>query len=262
MSHDAHTPTGRVPGGPPPHQQLDAYLDGLLVGAELAEFEAALASDPALRDAVEAQEQIDRSLSRLFHRADPVPLPDAPEAAPFILPATTPTRAAAAPWLSRHRWLAAAALLVIAVSGALIARTVNRSEWMAEYRGLVNAADVYERKVSTGFSPDWVCKDDAEFLENTRELLGEEFLVASTGDVKVVGWSYYEPVMSKDTILLLTRVECREVLLVMDRKSKDRRFNLPEDSGLRDFQRVVGDVVIHEITPFEHPRVLPLVARR
>src|SRR3954451_21802845 len=45
---------------------LDAYLDGQLTGAELAVFEARLASEPALAARRDAQRRIDRGLRGLF----------------------------------------------------------------------------------------------------------------------------------------------------------------------------------------------------
>lgn len=77
MSHDAHHPTagaGPSGGGADPRELLDAYLDGMLEGDELARFESALQADAELRAEVDAQRSINASLSRLFHRAESLTL--------------------------------------------------------------------------------------------------------------------------------------------------------------------------------------------
>lgn len=272
MSQDAHHPTGGDAAGLPgePWSMIDAYLDGMLEGDDLARFERAMAEDPSLQAEIEAQRRIDTSLTRLYQHADPIKLPpESVQTAPSLRLTEEPAHAAAAPAAKKQNFLTrpfsplmsvAASLLIVGLISLFVTGVIDPGAWFSN-KGLVSPESVYQSKVATGFIPDWVCTTDQQFVENTRDLLDEPFLIRSTGSVEVVGWAYYSPVLSRKTIILLTRVEGKEVIVVMDHKENDRRLRLPRTTGLHDFSEVVGNAVLHEITPFDAPRVLPLVER-
>lgn len=275
MSHDAHNPTSGAPGSRDPRQMLDAYLDGMLEAADAAAFEKALADDPALRAEVEAQRSIDTSLSRLFHREAPIsfagPIPDEPTVSATTQLKLVGTEATPAPpelkkaWFAKSisPWSAVAAVLVFAtIAGLYLGGVIDPDKWIRGGESLVAANDVYKRKVENGFEPDWVCETDEQFIKNTTDMFNEPLLIRSTDAVKIVGWSYYEPVLSKSTAILLTVVDGKEVIVVMDKKENDRKLRLPKSSGLNEFSQVIGNAVLHEITPFDSARVLPLVERK
>jgi hypothetical protein len=256
---------------------LDEYFDGVLTGEDLAAFERALAASPELRAALEAQRSIDASLARLFHRSGPVALPgqaDPPTVAPPMLrltgeggPGAAPAATGAAATVGRlsrpiSGWWAAAAVMVFGVlAGLYVTGVINVDRWRAG-PSLIAADAVYKRKVENDFRPDWVCANDEQFIANTKSMFDEPLLVQSTDGVEVVGWSYYEPVLSSKTAILLAKVDGKEVIVVMDRKENDRKLRLPASSGLHDYKQVIGNVVMHEVSPFDRPRVIPLVQRK
>ncbi len=286
MSHDAHNPGGGTPPPPPrdPQEMLDAYLDGILEGQDLALFEHALDQNPSLKAAVDAQQSIDDSLSRLFHPAEPFVFrgeaaaqtaPSAP--APTLttpalklatgdngaLPRVKPKRPSGLFAKPVSPWSAVAAVLVFAtLAGLYITGVIDPAKLLGPSQRLVAPEVVYERKVNTGFTPDWVCETDAQFVKNTTDYLGEPLLIRSTDSVEVVGWSYYEPVFSNNTVVLLAKVDGKEVIVAMDRKVHDRTIRLPKSSGLHEFHQVIGNAVLVEVSPFDTPRVLPLVERK
>ncbi len=278
MSQDAHNPTSG--GGSHPADLLDAYLDGMLEGDALAAFEQTIAADPALRAEVQAQRSINASLSRLF-QAEPMTLRaelngDAPVtiAAPSQSP-TPPLRlvgaeeaAPTAPVKTGRLgkpispWYGVAAVLVFGViAGLYVAGVIDPQKWF-NAPGLIEPHVVYERKVKTNFLPDHVCTTDEEFIKYTKDWLGEPLLIRNTDSIKVVGWSSYEPVLSTGTSILMATVDGKEVILVMDRKKNDRKIQPPKSTGLHDFSKEFGDVIVHEITPFDSPRILPIVEQK
>jgi hypothetical protein len=284
MSHDAHNPT---PSSPPP-ERLDAYLDRLLPDDERDAFEHELANNPALRAEVDAQRSIDNSLTRLFRRADPISLPDrsngtvhATSKPSRTLPQPPATRAIQSPGartaedddtprarlplaqrpIPPRALLAAAALIALTCAGLYWSGTISPRKWVQPAETFLSPDALYERKVSSGFNPDWVCETDEQFIKTVKDAWGEPLLIRSTDAVKVVGWSYYEPVLSSDTLVLLTKVDGLEVIVVMDHKGHDRSISMASCSKLQHFRRVFGDVVMYEITPFYESRVLPLVER-
>lgn len=264
MSQDAHHPVGNGPL-PPGWDRIDAYLDGELQGPDLSAFEVALASDVALQAEVNAQRSIDESLARLFERDDPVPLPAGAVAStlgesPLRLVGDPAGPAVeAAPRRRPRVWWAAAAMLAAACVGLYVTGAIDIARLFDARNSVIGPEVVYERKVRTGFLPDWVCENDEQFIQVTRDMWGESFLVSSTDDVKIVGWSYYEPVLSAQTAILLATVNNKQVIVAIDRKDNDRSVTLPSSSGLKKYRKVVGNLVFYEISPLDEPRVLPLV---
>lgn len=282
MSQDAHTPTPTGPPNPPSgdaRELLDAYLDGMLSGDQLARFERALAADSALRAEVDSQRSINNALVKMFDApagfklrnrtpgAGTVTI-EAPKPAPALKLGGTPAdappaRTVTVPRGIRPFWAAAAAIVLVGGAAMYYTGVIDPAAWLTGGQKFVAAADVYERKVRTGFNPDWVCETDEQFLQNTTDMFGKALLVRSTQDVKVVGWSYYEPVLSEITAILLTTVDDQKVIVVMDKLANDHTLKPPPaSSGLKQFRQEFGGVVMYELTPFDKPRVLPLVEQK
>lgn len=277
MSHDAQHPTS-----PSPTDRLEAYLDGALTGEDLAAFQRELAANPALRAEIEAQERINDSLGRLFARDAAVRLPgdatitvadDPPTALPTAQSAPalrlagsqaaqaapTPVPATARRSLRSNVLVGIAAMLALTFGGLYVTGWLGPADFFGSSRPVVQPWQVYERKVSTGFNPDWVCENDEQFIKVTNDLWGESLLARGTDLIQIVGWSYYEPVFSASTGVLLTKVEGTPVIVVMDRKEKDRKLRIPESKGLQLFREEKGNVVLYEVTPYKEPRVLPVI---
>jgi hypothetical protein len=279
MSQDAHSPTSGSP--PPPPELLDAYLDGMLDADALAAFERAIAADPVLRAEVDAQRSINASLSRLFQtepmalRADlngdataTIAEPAQPAAPPLRLVGAEEAAAPSRPKTSRlakpiSPLYGVAAVLVFSVfAGLYVAGVIDPQKWFNPSAGLIEPHVVYARKVQSNFVPDHVCTTDEEFIKYTKDWVGEPLLIQNTDSIKVVGWSSYEPVFSAGTTILMAKVDGKEVILVMDRKKNDRKIRIPKSTGLHDFSQEFGDVIIHEITPLDSARILPIVQQK
>lgn len=232
------------------HQQLDAYLDGLLPAAERAAFEQAMRSDEALRAKVDRQRAIDESLRRLFAHADFDAAARASANGRGAWPATggLPARAALTRRL-RPVLLAASLALVAGVSW------LGWSWWRAAHPptlavGVARSADeLYRAQVAAGFKPDWKCETDEQFADAVRKRFGRALLVAPSADVAVLGWGRANSVISPGSALLLIRDKGEPAIVIVDDVRRDRAPALDPSSGLRMQRREVNGVVLYEVSP-------------
>lgn len=270
MSHDrAH-----LKGTPP--EWLDLYLDDLLEGEDRARFEAEMERDAALREQVALQRRIDLSL-RSQAAFDPATLRfDAPANAGASsvasdgarrleplepLPRTASIQPAQPRRLGggRWTWYGVAAALLLSAAGLY-----RYTTGVPEEIKFVDPAALYARMQATGFTPEFVCKDDAEFAGAVSKRLGSGLLVSQAPGLNVLGWAYGQDysgrIVGPDTLVLMTRLdEKHNVLVLMDKLSSDRHLCLPQSTGLHLFRREVGKLVLYEITPLSEPRVLDRV---
>lgn len=270
MSHDH----ARLKGTPA--EWLDLYLDDLLEGEDRARFEAQMEQDATLREQVALQRRIDLSLKSQA-TFDPSKLrfdapgragaaSVAPEKARSFgplepLPRTAPVQAERPRKIGpgRWRWYGVAAALLLSAAGLYRYATGGPDEVK-----FMEPAALYARMQATGFTPEFVCKDDAEFAGAVSKRLGSGLLVAQAPGLNVLGWAYGQDysgrIVGPDTLVLMTRLdEKHNVLVLMDKLSSDRRLCIPKDTGLHLFRREVGKLVLYEITPLNEPRVLERV---
>lgn len=162
------------------------------------------------------------------------------------------------------RWmgLAVAAGLAIAAGG-------GAGYWWfvigtaAPYR---QPAEIYQAQAGNGFTPEWVCTTDEEFVRTVRDRFGEPGLLPmATMGVEVIGWAYNTPVLSNRTATLMTRVDGREVLVLIDSAEKDVNLRRAGEAmgapGLNLFKRRLGGLVLYEVTPLDSARVIPAFVR-
>lgn len=240
---------------------LEKALDGVLTGAEAAEFDAAVAGESRWRDEWErartAQQQVDRSLRTLFAP----PVMEAIEIAGTLGPTVGPERVKAR---GAGRWMRTVGLALAAglVLCAGVAAYVMLSGDDARPRPTLTAS--YAQQVAGGFVPGEVCTDTDAFaawtLKNYGVALAPALVVGGNGGkVEYVGWSY-DRTISTYTGVLLAKVEGRPVTVHLERAEAQRKFGRPREggaAGLRVFSREVGGVVLYEVTPLEEARVLP-----
>lgn len=221
-------------------EHLERYLDGLMQPGERAQFERELAESASLREQVELQGRIDAGLRRLME----------PGAA---LEASEEVVVVGRLW--RPAWVAAAAVIaVVAAAGWwLMTRPPSGPDPLeAEYRQIVAA----------GFEPHVVCTTDEQFRDWVYNKFGEPLQPRpDRGGVQYVGWNSSR-VLSSYSGLLLARAEGAESVVLIDRTiSEDKRLPRPADPGLHQYRRVVGGLVLYEITPLDHPAVLDSLMR-
>jgi hypothetical protein len=243
---------------PPQDNLLDLYTDGLLSGPERLAFERRLELEPELRDALELQRRMDTSLRRTFV-APPAPQAPAPPAA-------------AMPWLQRmrrSRLMAAAAVLLIALGAWRVFeffRAQRHPELVQERypdQRLVQLPmdKVYRVELDRGFKPQWICKDEREFVTTFWHKLG----IGATLDPLPAGRQSlglsFTPSVSPDTVGMLGRVDGAPVMLFVDRLDRDCAQTL-SDGGLKLFRREVGALVIYEVTPLDRPSLMEHIRPR
>lgn len=251
--------------------RLEHYLDGLLTGEDLRTFERELAASVELRAHVEMQRRADTAMRASLSPPTAIALPSldaAVRAADSSAPPEPIKITAARAAQPRHplhftRWIGYAAAAVIGIAGVLWwSSTVPNPE----ARRVLTAMEVFRETEKTGFKPVFVCKDDAEFAATVKGRFGTPLLVAAQQGIAVLGWAYSDSydadIITKNTLVLMARVDGKEVLVFMDRAGAFDRTT-PRELGLGDrpdgrrlFKRTLDGLVLYELTPFETPRVL------
>lgn len=236
---------------------MDAYLDGRLNDAEQTAFERIVGDDPEARADIELQRRIDAALRREF--APPVEMPTLwTNGQTFPAGQLSPPDDTVRRFPSRPAWVwAFAAVLALAVTaGVYLALMSSPPTVTPIVRQRESFVEVRERLLANRFEPDWVCEVGPKFAMSVYWRLGQPLLVGAVpSGVNILGWSYCNA-LSPETMVLLTRVDDRPVVIYVDRKEYDRPQSAPE--GLRLFRGEVGDLVLYELTQAESPSVLPL----
>lgn len=254
---------------------INAYLDGLLSVDELAAFEARLAEDQDLRQHVDWQRSIQQRLkasvnldqlresirSKVETNASPL------QHAPQTQPEKIAESAKAAPIFRiqtlLYAGLAAAAAVVISV--AISEYTDQTAPSGRVYPELlpISPATAYDSLVAGGFKPYEVCTRE-EIPDWTEKKLGLRLAARELpSDVVLVGWTYGYYIngilLGNDAGILLSRVEDREVVVIIDHKDHDRDLTQTGSEIIQGFRSELGDLVLYEFTPFAEARILPLL---
>lgn len=242
-------------------QRLDAFLDGLLSGAEADEMRRLLAENEQLRAAAESQARIDAGLRQAFTP------PAAREVLARVLAARAAGKQAEEPRILRPFWasraFAAAAVILIAVAGGTsyylwsASQAVFSGSSRYEVREL---AQVYRDEVRSGFTPLWECRDVEVFRRTFVQRLGAPLaFVAVPSNAGVWGLSYAATPLSRDTIEILAKLDDTPIVVFVDKAERALPEMPAAPSGLRIFKQVSGPFVMYEITPLSEAKVLPLL---
>jgi hypothetical protein len=229
--------------------RIDAYLDDALSPAERAAFEQEASSNPALRDELALQRRIDGRLRGMF-----VP-PDAPQIPGEVSPAI-------AGRLRLPVWLRVAAILAIAAVGAWLA--VSRP-WQGPRKPALSAHSADEAMKflvsDEQFKPVWVCGDDKQFAEFTRDKLKVPFLVRPEAGVQIVGWTYEPGLFARKGQVLLARADGKQVIVAMAPEAEDRTMHTDPGSPLHITRNLYKGVVMYEISPLDHPVIVNAITQ-
>ena len=222
--------------------RLIAYVEGQLSADDRARFEQELAASSHLRGQLELLRRIDRSMADQL--APPgeirvelgVPAPKA---------------------LGWRRWTG--------LAGAAVAASILMAlAWMyfavPDRPQRLTVSALYHSHLAGGFVPDWVCKDDAEFIDTTRKAFGVPLLAKTEGDVQIIGWSGYgdrlaDLGLSPSAREILARVNGREVIVLIDKPVPARPPKV-DSTSLNIFERRIGDIALYEITPLDKPAAI------
>lgn len=268
---------GHLPEPPSPELEdlIEAYVGGRLDPGAATAFEIDLERDPELRAHVEMQRRIEASLGRLYaddELGDALPTSVASDPAPALRLAGSPGQApppdARGSWsgasparalpIQRLKWYALAAAVVLGFGGVWSAYIHLTTP---SFETFISPAELYATMEQRGFAPEFVCTTDPEFAATIADRFGQGLLVAATPAIQLVGWAYgnvYEGTMiSPNTLVLLTKVDGEDVVVLIDRANADRSLPDPApETGLGLFRRRIGDLVTYEITPRSAPAVV------
>lgn len=229
---------------------LEAFADGRLDGNERGDAERLLSENPEAAEIVRSLAEADAAVRRLFDpptEFDPALGAESVASSGRAYVAGSVVAGGRRPWV---RWALAAGLF-LAACGAYVANFV-----------LVTSPDsLYGEFVAAGFEPAWKCKDQQEFLEYSRARTGGEFLVAEAPGVQVLGWDSGNDLVGETTVSLWSRADGRPVVVFIDRAADDHTVRLRPFSGLHLHRGQLGETVFYEVSPLDHPVVLPLVHR-
>jgi hypothetical protein len=159
------------------------------------------------------------------------------------------------------RYGAMAASLLVGVMGVwLIWQQVKPDPTASLIVGpppIKTAAAYYNTELARGFEPDWVCANDQEFADTFRQRLGQAMVLKEMpAGSKMLGLDY-APVLTPLTIALLATVDDQSVMVLIDRLSADNPELINADcANLQVHRRVVGSLVLYELTPLPQARVL------
>lgn len=232
---------------------IDAYLAGELSGAALAAFEERVRTDAALRAELDAQRGLDDAILRAF--APPAQLAGtAAKSGPVLATIGRSTR---------RLWMGLAAS--VAIVGVLAA--VYFLKPPSDPRGPRSPGQVYAAVLKGGFVPPVVCPNDPElFAQLVQNRLGVKLVptLAADSGITLTGWGYsnhWGTPLGPGTLVLLAERGPDKIIVIMDRLRNDKPLADPK-KGVSMFRKVAGDLVLYEITPLDHPILLPTLESR
>lgn len=219
------------------NQLLDAAIDDP-AGAE--RLHAALAEDPELRSAYELHLRIVRRLQGLV-AAPETPSCPAGARAPIAMPR------------SRLPLLAgiAAAVLLATLAGWWFFSSPSRVPEDPTRR----LAAIHARAKLGGMQPRWKCENDEEFAATTRDRLGQALLVTPRDGLILLGWDY-DYLFSDQTCVLLVKSDNDDVVIAMDHAAMERPIDPAKLPGIGVHRRVIGGIVLYELSGSPTPLVL------
>jgi hypothetical protein len=239
--------------GPNPQSLIDSYIDDALTPAQRHAFEQQLRASPALAEQIELQHRIDDSLRRLFA------VPSAPSL-PAIIVAPAPQDSPSLSFMRRYGLYIAAAAAILLAFGFLL---INLQPAPPPLRPYIIAKTTlrgqYQAELNAGFEPAVVCTTPDQFQEWVDTNFQQSLRPAETSEaIRLVGWSY-SPIVSNYSGILLAFVDDQPVVVVLDRL--DRLDNPPNtgEGPQHIFEKQVNGLILYEITPFDQPRILPLL---
>lgn len=237
-------------------EQLDLFLDGQLAGEPLAAFERALASDASLRDRVERQRAINDSVRRTFRPTVAI----GPELAERLKALGANTSAMNDPPAPIKVDFGGRWRLVKFAAAAIVLITLSIAAWQMNMPtgggGLprTDLAELYQKAVEGGFKPAFVCTTDHEFATTIADRFGQPMLVAAAPNIELIGWAYgpnYKALtLTRDTLVLLAKVDQKPTLVFIDRRDKATRPpKFSRTGGLSMHKKELGDLIMYEVIP-------------
>ena len=237
---------------------FERHLDGLPIASDRESSLAALRSKPERQRQERLQEEIDDGLRRLFKFETPsgesivATLENKNNAQPPLLSLAGSRR------LSRFRFLAlAAASLLFVATLSLLWPTGRRDDGYSAARPL---ADLYRSAVESGFEPSYECHEPERFADTFERRQGKALkLLPMPQGSRMLGLAFTGG-LSRNTTAMLAYVDDRPVMVFVDQAKNDDKAIASADGALRVFRDERDGLVYYEVTPFDEPKVTPLLA--
>lgn len=173
--------------------------------------------------------------------------------------ASSKTSPASKTWAtpSKSTWQLVGACLLVIASGGMIWVGANWNTWMRQLRDAapMSLAEIYDRNVSCGFTPDLLSEEPTDFPTVFHRRHGVALkLRPMPSEIEILGLASMGGLSAKTTTLLC-RVEGSPVMVFVDSKQDDCKRVGKLDAGLYSFRREIGSVVLYELSPFDAPRI-------
>lgn len=239
---------------------LDAYLDGLLSPDARSTFESELHRSPVLQQQIAIQRVLDDRLRSLFTAPAIDRILSSALASAEAHPPEASPAAARKPRAFRTVLTLAAGLAIAAIAIYRIGGFLNKPA--ADGRYFRNNPETmegfYHRKIAEGFTPEWKCEDDQEFIRSFRHQLFQPLVLMTPPAGHSMGGLGYANILSKYSMYMLAHVGDDRVVVFVDRLDADRNLPPLSDPRLKRFRREIGELVLYEVTPLDEPRFLEL----
>lgn len=249
---------------------IEAHLDGRLDAEQQAQFDQLCRNFEAVRKELALQQAVDQSLKRSFNPPEKNPQQVA------VVPAAEAgaVAEAAAPAVKAKRFsrafigIAAAVVLLIGGGGGwLYWRTLNPvlETRFPPPRPRLTLAQLYQKAKDKDFQPEWVCKDDKQFITTFYWKLNHALAMTSLpADVKSWGLTYALVAGSKShqVVLATGKIDGRGIMVLVDNVEKDQGQSLDPAHGLHLHKRKLEHLVLYEVSPLAKPLFLHLFEER
>jgi hypothetical protein len=249
-----------------PRQSIDAYCDDQMPADMRARFEEQIVHEPALRDAIARQREIDQSLKRMF-------TPALGAGADAILAQLTPQHAAsngkvhyAQQPVSRRKFvrmpLAIAAALVFLLCGPFAIwntwETFHQPKSIGDPKPVRPLDVAYREEVKNGFNCDWECKSQSEFGAYFAAGFSQPLVMKDPpAEIVPVGLKYTGGI-TPNTLTYMAKVQGQPVMVFTDKIESDSGQTLANPKGLHIYKRTIGPLVLYEVSPLDHSTLLDL----
>ena len=262
---------------------IDAYVDDQMPRETRLRFEEQLAREPALRDAVARQREIDQSLKRMF-----VPAAGAGVGAgagagaeailsqlnqQLVVPAANGKvpHAQSVPRNLQHPSARRFVRMPLAIAAALVFLVCGPfaiwNAWETFHQPKPAVYDVkpvrpldiaYREEVDKGFKCDWECDSRDEFGAYFAARFGQPLVMQDVpAGIANIGLKFTGGI-TPDTLSYMAKVNGQPVMVFTDKIEADHGQSLSDAKGLHLHKRTVGPLVLYEVSPLDKPTLLDL----
>ena len=236
--------------------QLDAFLDGQLSPDEMRAFEEQTRNSDIASE-IQRQTRIDDSLRRLFRPSVPS-VSEVDELLSGSNHTSRPSSQVTRPIWRRRRWIAALAIAG-AVGWVIVAVQFRGGERPPPFFVSQPLTQIYQATVAQGFEPYYECREPDRFAYTFEQRQGiPVHLDPMPSGSRMLGLSYSGG-LTRDTTVMLCRVDEQPVMVFVDRVSADQpnAATANQTDGLHIHRGQRGGLVMYEVTPFENARAMP-----